>query len=1470
MKKLLTLIIVMMTTFLLADSFTVDYDFAYPKFENDGEYDLIKLKDCLIMGEEGTPILPWKAIDLLLPQGQEVREINILNVEYYDHKTNVNLKPASSPVPISVKQSYVSNTIPNPTIYNSSEIYPTSMMTQVYTNYLAGHSIASFSFCPIQYIPAKKQLESIKNIRLEIVTQIGSRNDVRSAKTNEEIENRLFAIVDNPEMLSLYNYNENQRNDDYDILLISSSELLPEFEDYITFKQSTGWIVKAITTTEIYENYTGSDNPDRIRNCIIDYYENNNLGYVILGGDTESNPGQIVVPHRAFNVLDDPTMPSDIYFACLDGDWDSNNNGSYGESGEIDPYAEVYVGRICVDSAVEIQNFTNKLRMYQEYPVIEDVEKVLMIGEILNEDPWTYGGDYKDQISTGGMFDGYSTEGISSNMNIETLYERDYIWSTSELYTKFNTTGVHLLNHLGHSSPTYNMKMSNSDINSVNIHNNGIDHGYAIGYSQGCYNGSFDNWHFSGYYTEDCFAEKITTHEYGEVACIANSRYGWYMPGGTNSSSQYYDRQFFNTIFSDNHFLIGNVNHLSKEVNVSYAQNDEYYRWVYYETNLFGDPTLDIWTAIPDDFTPEYMAAIPIGSNEISVSCGVANARIALEQEGQLIGREVTDESGTVLIEFFDPISTVSPITLSIIGHNKNRYLSTIYVSADQPYIVQNEVVINDNGNMNGVPEYSETVVLDVGFLNLGQQNGVELNATLTSDDEFITIINNQCSLGSIAAGDSTTVNAAFSFSIADYIPDNHSTHFIINVTDSNGEAGMSFFDITLSAPDLTSGDIAIVDYIGDHNGNLDPGETATFTFPITNNGSADSPELNASLDVDNDLVTIELTSEDLDVIEAGETKYLIFTISASDQMEEGVPVILNLIVSSNTIAEYGFEQNYTHIIGFIYDSFESGDFSSYQWTNSGDANWQVTTENPYEGLYCAKTGTIGSNGITSLNLELDILIESDMIFYVKVSSENNCDFLAFSVDGTIRQQWSGEMGWTEETQTLSSGHHVLSWSYKKDQYSSDGSDCAWLDFVVMPVISGLDPAQVQVDQTEFEYNVNQVTPISEILTITNTGESDLHYEVMADFLNLRGHGGPDNYGYQWYDSNVFNGPEFNWIERPDDANEVTFVQNDQASSTINMQFDFSFYGTNYNNLIINPNGWIGFGDDNESWQNMNLPNSDSPKPAICAFWDDLRPFDGTDGGGYVYYQSYQDSFIVWFENIEHYSGDNNGTYEFQIILKSNGDVILQYNTLEGDLDSATIGIQNATGTDGLQIANNQEYLEEGLAIIIRKLESWIYINGNSGVIPMGESSTVNFVIIPAGLESGLHTCSLLINSNDPVNPIYSIPVTLEILSTGSEEYDVPSVTELKGNYPNPFNPTTRIAFSVSSEDLDKEALLSIYNLKGQKVKSYQFSPNSLNNYNEVIWNGKDANSNSVSSGVYFYRLDTYSKKISSKMILMK
>jgi len=123
----------------------------------------------------------------------------------------------------------------------------------------------------------------------------------------------------------------------------------------------------------------------------------------------------------------------------------------------------------------------------------------------------------------------------------------------------------------------------------------------------------------------------------------------------------------------------------------------------------------------------------------------------------------------------------------------------------------------------------------------------------------------------------------------------------------------------------------------------------------------------------------------------------------------------------------------------------------------------------------------------------------------------------------------------------------------------------------------------------------------------------------------------------------------------------------------------------------------------------------------------------------------------------------------------------------------------------------------------------------------------------------------------NPENPrliyLYFSTGTLPSTSTIENEITSPAILDLY-NYPNPFNPSTTISFTLSGKLLEY-AELKIYNLKGQIVNKFEIKNGNLGK-NEIIWNGMNESGKPVSSGIYFYRITSGEYDITKKMILMK
>ena len=109
--------------------------------------------------------------------------------------------------------------------------------------------------------------------------------------------------------------------------------------------------------------------------------------------------------------------------------------------------------------------------------------------------------------------------------------------------------------------------------------------------------------------------------------------------------------------------------------------------------------------------------------------------------------------------------------------------------------------------------------------------------------------------------------------------------------------------------------------------------------------------------------------------------------------------------------------------------------------------------------------------------------------------------------------------------------------------------------------------------------------------------------------------------------------------------------------------------------------------------------------------------------------------------------------------------------------------------------------------------------------------------------------------------------VNVSLPYVGNQDAQIPGLqTALGKNYPNPFNPTTTISFTLAQYG---PVNLKIYNAKGQLVRQLANSEYAAGQH-YLLWDGRDTMGRPVSSGLYFYRLQAKDFSQSHKMILMK
>lgn len=373
----------------------------------------------------------------------------------------------------------------------------------------------------------------------------------------------------------------------------------------------------------------------------------------------------------------------------------------------------------------------------------------------------------------------------------------------------------------------------------------------------------------------------------------------------------------------------------------------------------------------------------------------------------------------------------------------------------------------------------------------------------------------------------------------------------------------------------------------------------------------------------------------------------------------------------------------------------------------------------------------------------------------------------------------------------------------------------------------------------QFSAETNQ--PLATSIIASNTGGEPVEYELWAegiwpewelvpgggaepDFTSpddwqgggeLDSIGGPDDYGYIYYDSDERIGPAFNWINIALPQNEVGLVagESPRVSPGYGLPFDFPFYGETYDMLWISESGYLTFidplaGDPS----NSRLPDENAPLAGIFPFWDDIG-FESDDA--MIYVSSFTDSVVVTWQELNHMVWNNDdGPYTFQVLLTSDGAIHFQYHGMNPSFQSSTIGIQDATGEVGLGIKYNlfDEYnLHDDMSIRIAPPAKWFDLSRYSGRINPDQQQTINVTGSSEGFSAGRYFARVVAYSTT-LEDFRIIPATLVVYD--GNPGGIPRFDEIPGESIWPgeeFTPLYLDPYVFDPDDGDSDLTWTIY-----------------------------------------------------------
>jgi len=892
------------------------YYFDKPSVVEMADYQQIVFEDCMQSALAGQPVVPWHSVSLLLPPATKAASVEVVAEMYEELEGSYNLYPYQPSRPYSDTSAF--EFVKDEKIYSYDGCYPMSNFGTVNTQHLNGFVFAFSSFTPVRYNPVQRKVSFARKVTVRVTVQEDGDYNQRMLRRSPEIDRKVAGLAQNPELMGIYAQTDVNFSG-YDILVVTPQGYVSDFNGYKAFYEARGLRTKIISTDSICSDpaITGVDNPEKIRNFVIREYMNKGISMLLLGGDVQHVPYRGLYCYvQSGSGYSDNGIPADLYYAALDGTWNSNGNELWGEIGEEDLLPEIGVARMPFDNSNDLDAMLHKVYAYQNTPVLGEFTKTVLAGEHLYDNPYTTGSDYLELLIGTHSDNGYTTHGIPATNQYTRLYEQMGNWSGANLRNAIND-GQPFVHHDGHANYTYLAGWNNNNItNNFFYGANGVDHNYIFFHTSGCMCGGFDQ--------SDCIMERMVAIDNCAVSVLGNSRYGWFNEGSTEGPSIHLHREMVDALYHERIPFLGMALSEAKIQTApwvsAFGQWEEgALRWNFYDLNIIGDVAVCPWNKEPITPSVNYFQNVVqgIASTNVTVSDGdelLSNFRCSVFKDGQLLGFGITGDNGQAVVSFNSSLQVMGSLTLVVTG--PDAFPQTFYInslSENNPFVIVEDFQINDDQfDADNVADNGESFSIDLQLKNLGGVASGGLTASVHADSPYVVCTDSVFTLSGISAGNMHLAENKFYFTIADSVPDGHLASIIFSISDGN-ETWNSLLYMPLSAPVVQmSPDIMIAD--GD-NLSLDPGDDAQMLIDFTNTGSSVIENLNLNASFSDSLVRITSAVPVVTIL-PDSTVRVPFDVSVDPLYDGGLPATLNVSAVGGLNDAYAFTFSKDIIIG--------------------------------------------------------------------------------------------------------------------------------------------------------------------------------------------------------------------------------------------------------------------------------------------------------------------------------------------------------------------------------------------------------------------------------------------------------------------------------------------------------------------------------------------------------------------------
>jgi hypothetical protein len=853
----------------------------------------------------GRPDLPWLGEMVEVPAGFRVAGVRVVVLETAPLKERAMLPSAVEPRP---GLEPVERTAPDPEYFSRAGFQPGSPVRLGYQGWMRGRNMASFEVCPVRWDAVSGRLERVTRLSVRIELEPGLESPAPRERIVPEWEDvapvapvpgtrltpeserdpvtgkpRPFRATQIPSVLG----------SPVAYVIITNDEMAGEFQRLADWKTQSGVPAVVRTLSFIRQEYlSASDDAERIRLFIRDAYSRWGTKWVLLGGDTE------VIPTRyAFTLYSGgENIACDMYYSCLDGNWNADGDGVYGEErvsptnlgDNADLLPEVWVGRAPAISVAEAAQFVNKTFQYTRQSVGDYENSVLFFAEVLFPQNWRPG----DFINLDGaqlaedvlpplrtipairyarLYENYTNPG----------WEPGALQESRRAVLDSLSRGYNVSVHIGHG---YRNVMSCADANIDNNDVLALTNGTRLTnlYAIACTSNAIDF---------PCIGEAfLHAANGGAVTNIGSSRYDFPIAG------RHFEEEYFHLVYEDSVTAVGEAQGRQKLPFIAGSTGQGMNRWTVLTLLLLGDPELRIYTGTPRILSVSHAASIALSDTAIAVTVTIggtplAGARVTAYKPDDEYSTGTTDAAGQVQLPF--RADAPGSVTLTVTGYDCKPYQAAISLTgaslpvlADQPVVVDDDSYNGTLGDGNGALDAAETADLLVPLRNNGGSTAPSVAGTLSTTDALITVLMSHVSYGNIAPGTTSSPATRFRVTLPVNTPDQREIPFRLDLTDGMGRHSYEMFQLVASAPELRHFSHQVLDAGGDNDGRPDPGETVTYLVRLRNLGTGGAYQVTAKLRNHDGLATVVDSAAAWGDIAPGEEKQgdaLVFVPSDSN-----------------------------------------------------------------------------------------------------------------------------------------------------------------------------------------------------------------------------------------------------------------------------------------------------------------------------------------------------------------------------------------------------------------------------------------------------------------------------------------------------------------------------------------------------------------------------------------------------------